>query len=171
MAMDEEGNEIRELDRDDWLRILTELRKHPHPLTHPHTHQSDSLYIVYNIVNGQVVSETRVNVQDAVEMRQDTRTSFAASLHGGFHHPVKETVETMHLKRGVKVNGKTVYELETVFVLPSLIDQYGCIRKRSMAVHKGLLGMHSLSGSDTVSNPNGRVKVPTLQVLTQMDID
>ena len=68
MAMDEEGNEIRELDRDDRLQILTELRKHPHPLTHPLTHQSDSLYIVYNIVNGQVVSETRVNVQDAVEI-------------------------------------------------------------------------------------------------------
>lgn len=163
--MDEEGNEIRELDRDDRLRILTELRKHPHPLTH----QSDSLY---NIVNGQVVSETRVNVQDAVEIGQDTRTSFASSLPGGFHHPIKKTVETMQvLKRGVKVNGKTVYELETVFVPPSLIDQYGCIRKRSMAVRKGLLGMHSLSGSDTVSNPNGRGKVPTLQVLTQTDID
>ena len=113
--MDEEGNEIRELDRDDRLRILTELRKHPHPLTHPLTHQSDSLYIVYNIVNGQVVSETRVNVQDAVEMGQDTITSFASSLPGGFH---QKTVETMHLKRGVKVNGKTVYELETVFALP-----------------------------------------------------
>ena len=77
------------LDRDDRLRILTELRKHPHPLTHPLTHQSDSLYIVYNIVNGQVVSETRVNVQDAVEIVQDTRTSFASSLPGGFHHPIK----------------------------------------------------------------------------------
>ena len=107
MAMDEDGNEIRELDRDDRLRILTELRKHPHPLTHPLTHQSDSLYIVYNIVNGQVVSETRVNVQDAVEIGQDTRTSFASSLPGGFHHPIKKTVETMQvLKRGVKIKGK-----------------------------------------------------------------
>ena len=59
--MDEEDSEIRELDRDDRLRILRELRKHPHPLTH----QSDSLY---NIVNGQVVSETKVNLQDAVEI-------------------------------------------------------------------------------------------------------
>ncbi len=97
MAMDEEGSKIRELNRGDRLRILTELRKHPHPLTHP----SDSLY---NIVNGQdlVVSETRVNVQDAVEIGQDTRTSFAASLPGGFHHPIKKIVETMQvLKRGV----------------------------------------------------------------------
>ena len=70
-------------------------------------------------------------------------------------------------KRGVKIKGKTVYDLETVFGPPSLIDQYGCIRTRS----KGLLGMHSLSGSDTVSNLNGRWKVPALQVLTQTEID
>ena len=55
MAMDEEGSKIPELDRDDRLRVLTELRKHPQPLTQ----QSDSLY---NIVNGQVVSETELNV-------------------------------------------------------------------------------------------------------------
>ena len=144
---------------------MTKLRKHPHPLTH----QSESLY---NIVDGQVVSETKVNVQDAMEIGQDTRTSFASSLPGGFHHPIKKTVKTMQvLKRGVKIKVKTVYDLETVFVPPSLIDQYGCISKRSKAVRKGLLGMHSLSGSDTVSNPNGRGKVPTLQVLTQTDID
>ena len=142
--MDVDGSKTRELDRDERLRILTELRKHPHPLTH----QSDSLY---NIVNGQVVSETEVNVQDAVEIGQDTRTSFASSLPGCFHHPIRKTVEIMQvLKRGVKINGKTVYDLETVFVSPSLIDQYGCIRKRSKTVRKGLLGMHSLSGSDTV---------------------
>ncbi len=85
--MDEEGSEIRELDRDDRLRILTELRKHPHPLTQ----QSDSLS---DIVNGQVVSETKVNVQDAVEIGQDTITSFASSLPAGFHHPIKKYVET-----------------------------------------------------------------------------
>ena len=132
MAMDEEGNEIRELDRDDRLLILTELRKYPH--------QSDSLY---TIVNGHVVSETKVTVQDAVEIGQDTRTSFATSLPGGFHQPIKKTVETVQfLMRGAKIKGKTVYDLETIFVPPSLIDQYGCIRKRSKAVRKGLLGMH-----------------------------
>ena len=73
MAMDEEGRKIRELDRDGRLRILTELRKHPHTLTH----QSDSLY---TIVDGQVVSETKVN--DAVEIGQDTRKSFASYLPG-----------------------------------------------------------------------------------------
>ena len=103
MIMDEEGSKIGELDRDDMLRILTELRKHPHPLTH----QSDSLY---NIVNGQVVSDTDVNVQDAKKLGQDTRTSFASSLPGGFHHPIKKTVETMQvLKRCVQIK---VYGLE-----------------------------------------------------------
>ena len=165
MTIDEEGTTRRELDRDDRLRILTELRKHPHPLTH----QSESLY---NVVDGQVVSETKVNVQDAMEIGHDTRTSFACSLPGSFHQPLKETVETMQvLKRGVKIKVKTVYDLETVFVPPSLIDQYGCIRKRSKAVRNGLLGMHSLSGSHTVANPNERGKVPALQVLTQTDIN
>ena len=83
MAMDEEGSKIRELNRGDRLRILTELRKHPHPLTH----QSVSLF---NIVNGQVGSETKINVQDAVEIEQDTRTNFASSLPGGFHHSIKQ---------------------------------------------------------------------------------
>ncbi len=118
-----------------------------------------------------MVSETEINVQDAVEIGQDTNTSFASSLPGGFHHPIKKTVETMQfLKRGVKIKGKTVYDFETVCVPPSSIDQYRCIRKRSKAVRRGLLGMHSLSGSDTVSHPNGRGKVPSLQVLTQTDI-
>ena len=63
MAMDEEDSKRRELDRYYWLWILTELRKHPHPLTQ----HSDSLY---NIVNGQMVSETKLNVQDAVEIGQ-----------------------------------------------------------------------------------------------------
>ena len=160
----EEGSKRRELDRDDRLRILTELRKHSHPLTHP----SDSLY---NIVNGQVVSEIEVNVQDAVAIGQDMRTSFAVSLPGGFHHPIKKTVKTMQvLKRGVKIKGKTVYDLEAVFarlvivgrnrnvdladvfqhelcsVPPSLIDEYGCIRKGSKAVLVSRLGV-------TISNP------------------
>ena len=150
MAMDEDGSKRRELDRYDRLRTLIKLRKHPHPLTH----QSDS---VYSILNGQVVAETKVNVHDAVDIEQDTRTSFASSLPGGFHHLIKTTIETMQvLQRGVKIKGKTIYVLEAVFVPPSLIDEYGCIRKRSKAVRKGLLGIQALSGSHRVSYPNGR---------------
>ena len=164
-AMDEEGSKRWELCTEmigsGFSQSCGSIHNHWH--THRYyskpmftiylwTHQSDSLY---NIVDGQVVSKTEVNVQDAVEIEQDTRISFASSLPGGFHHPIKKTVETMHvLKRGAKIKGKTVYGLDAVFVPPSLIDQYGCIRKRSKAVRKGL-GMHSLSGSDTVSYPNG----------------
>ena len=36
---------------------------------------------------------------------------------------------------------------------------------------RGLLGMHALSGCDTVSYPNGRGKVSALRVLTHTDID
>ena len=96
--MDEEGSKRRELDRDDKLLILIELRKHSHPLPH----QSDSLY---NIVNGQVVYETEVNLQDAVKLGQETRTSLASSLPGGLHYPIKKTVETtmQFLKRGMHI--------------------------------------------------------------------
>ena len=111
-------------------------------------------------------------MQDAVEIGQDSRTSFASSLPGGFQRPIKKTVEKMKaLKRGVNIKGKTVYDSEAVFVPPSLIDKYGCIRKWSMAVCKGLLGMHELTGSDTVSYPNGRRKVSALRVLTQAGIN
>ena len=71
------------------------------------------------MVNGQVVSETEVNVQDAVDIAQDTRTSFAASLRGGFHHPIKKTVETMQvLKHGVKIKGKLSTALKQFSYLP-----------------------------------------------------
>ena len=51
-AMDEQGGNMWELERDDRLRTLTKQRKHSQPLTH----QSESQY---NIVNGQVVAETK----------------------------------------------------------------------------------------------------------------
>ena len=70
MAMVKEDSKIWELELDDRLRTLTKLRKHSHPLTN----QSDSLY---NIVNGQAVSETEVNVLDAVEIEQYIIISFA----------------------------------------------------------------------------------------------
>ena len=165
MAIDEEGSEIRKLDRYNCLWILSELRKPSHPLTH----QSDSLY---NIVNGQVVSETKVYVQDVLEIGHDTITSFVSSLPGCFHNPIKKTVATTQVqKRGAKIKGKTFYDLEAVFVLPSLIDEYDCMIKRSKELRKGLLGMNALSGRDTVSYPNGRGKVSALRVLTQTDID
>ena len=119
----DEGCKSRELERYNRLRIFTELRKHSHSLTQ----QSHSLY---NIVNGQVDAETEVNVQDAVEIGQDMITSFALSLPGGFHHPIKKPIKIMRVtKRHVKVKIKTEYDLKAVFVPPFLIDEYGCIKK------------------------------------------
>ena len=54
-------------------------------------------------------------------------------------------------KRGVQIKENTVDGLEAVFVPPPFIDEDGWIRKENKAVRKGLLGMHALSGSDTVS--------------------
>ena len=109
MAIDEDGSEIRELDRYNSLRMLTELRKHPHPLTH----QSDSLY---NTVNGQVVSETKVHVQDVVEIGQDTGTSFASSLPGGFHHPIKKRLRQCKSRSvGRRLRGENCIRLGSSF--------------------------------------------------------
>ena len=86
-----------------------------------------------------MVSETELNVHDAVKIGQDSITRFASSLPGGFHHPIKKTVEKMQvLKRGVQIKGKTVCGLEAVFVPPSLIDEYVGIIKGTKAVCKGL---------------------------------
>ena len=74
-------------------------------------------------------------------------------------------------KRGAKIKGKTFYDLEAVFVPPSLIESYDCMIKRSKALRNGLLGMNALSGRDTVSYTNGRGKVSALRVLAQTDID
>jgi hypothetical protein len=143
----EEGGKRRELDGQDRQRILDELQTHSHPLTV----SSDGLI---NINNGQVASANEVNVQDAVKIGQEMHTSFLSSLPDGFHNPIKTNVKTMQvLKKSVKVNHKAVYDLESVFarllvvgqkrnvdlasvfqhelspVPPSLIDEYGLLRK------------------------------------------
>ena len=42
-----------------------------------------------------------------MEIWQDSGTSFASPLPGGFHHPTNKTVETIQvLKPGVKIKGK-----------------------------------------------------------------
>ena len=97
-------------------------------------------------MNGQVVSETEVNLQNDVEIGQDTITSFASSLPGGFHHPIKRTFEASPEAR-CEDQGKTIYGLEAVFVPPSLIREYGCIRKGSKAVCKGLLHVQEATQS------------------------
>ena len=102
---------------------------------------------MYNIVNGQVGAETEVNVQGAVEFGRDMITCFASSLPGGFHHQMQNTVKTMQvLNHDVKIKREQLYDLKAVLVSPSLIDEYGCFKKRNKAVLVNRLGV-------TVSNP------------------
>ena len=80
------------------------------------------------------------------------------ALPGGFYSKLTSPVNTMeHLKKGVKIGDKVVFDLESIFrrllivgqqrdmalmpifgyelcaVPPSLVDEYGCIRKGNKA--------------------------------------
>ena len=105
----EEGNKRRKLEFDDRETLSSELAKHSHPLTV----QSE---VLYNIVNGQVVPAD-VNVDDAVDIGQTMTGSFCNTLPNGFHGKNSNKVKTMEqLKRGIKVGGKTVFDLEAISI-------------------------------------------------------
>ena len=105
----EEGEKRCILDEQDRRRIVNELNKHSHPLTG----QSQFLY---NIVNGRVVSDKDINVQNAVEIGQDLQQNFQASLPNGFHIPIKKKVKTMQsLKHSVKVKDRHIFDLQALF--------------------------------------------------------
>ncbi|MEE8115221.1 MAG: hypothetical protein V3T23_12820, partial [Nitrososphaerales archaeon] len=148
----EEGKKRRELDADDRRRILLELSNVSHPLENHSPH-------LYNIANGRIAPrEAEVNVEDSVVIGQKMVAEFHASLPGGFHATISCPIKTMeHLQKGVKIGDKTIFDLETIFlrlltigqqrqmelgpifqfelcaVPPSLIDEYGCLRKGNKA--------------------------------------
>ena len=97
----------------------------------------------------------KVNAQDALKIGQDMSTLFSSSLPGGFHAPISNKVVTMKFKKkGLKFNGRIIcdlvalfdrllvvgskrrMELSTLFnyklspVPASIIDEYGCLRKK-----------------------------------------
>lgn len=139
------------MDADDTSRISSELTKMSHPLEY----QSQYLY---NIANGQFASpEINVNVAESVDIGEMS-AQFQKSLPAGFHSPISTSIKTMeHIKKGVKVEDKTIFDLETIFLrlltvgqqrqmtlapifqydlspIPSsLIDEFGCLRKGSKA--------------------------------------
>ena len=91
--------------REDGMRVLWE---NSHPLT-------TKTVTLYHIINGQV-ADGKVNVQDALKIRQDMNTLFSSSLPGGFHAPISNKVVLKKFKRkGVKVNGKIIYDLVVLF--------------------------------------------------------
>ena len=153
----EEGGKRRQLDSDD-----------RHMISHPLSVESD---VIYNIVNGQVAPE-QVNVDNALVIGEKMANSFQNSLPSGFHSKISCPVKTMeHLKRGMKVGGKVVFDLETIFlrllivgqqrqlqlapifqyelcaVPPSLIDEYGCLRKGNVLVCNRLKIQHQTLSS------------------------
>ena len=91
---------------------------------------------------------------------------FGASLPDSFHKPIKKKVKTIQLlKRGVKLKDRTVYDLQAIFARflmvgqkrnidfsvifqhelfpmpPSLINEYGCLRKGNKSMLVKLLGV------------------------------
>ncbi len=154
----EEGVKRRKLDEDDRQCISTELGKCSHPL------ETDS-NVLYNIFNGQVAPSV-VNVADSLALGAPMATAFRNSLPTGFHAKLSSPVNTMeHLKRGIKIGDKVVFDLESIFlrllmvgqqremeilplfgyelcaVPPSLVDEYGCLRKANKAVLVQRLGV------------------------------
>ena len=153
----EEGEKRIALDSDDRNRISQELSRLSHPLEDKSPH-------LYNIVNGAFAPpEAGVNVMEAAVIGERLAAGFRASLPTGFHSTISTPLKTMqHLKKGMKLGDRTVFDLETVFLrllrigqqrqleladifkyelclVPcSLIDEYGCLRRgsKSPLAHK-----------------------------------
>ena len=65
-----------------------------------------------------------INIQDAVKMGQEIYTASLSSHPDDFHDPTKKKVKTMRvLKRSVKVNHNTGYDLEAVFAHLLIVGQ------------------------------------------------
>ena len=110
-------------------------------------------------------------MQDAVEIGHDPKTSFASSLPVGFHHPIKKTVETMQvLKRAVQIKGKLSTTLKQFSYLPRSLTSNAASENGARQCASDYWECTHFREA-TVSYPNGRGKVPALQVLIQTDID
>ena len=103
----EEGEARRELDAEDRSKIVRMLWENTNPLMTEST-------LLYHIINGQVADE-KVNVQDALKIGQAMCEKFSLSLPEAFHAPISNKVVTMFQKKGMKVSGKVVCDLESLF--------------------------------------------------------
>ena len=146
----EEGVRRRDPDTADRNLVMHELNTHAHPLTY----QSSDLV---NIVNRKVADKS-INVVDTVSIGEEMSLDFVKSLPDGFYNRLTNRVKTMEtMKRGVVVGEKTVYDMEALFsrllifgqsrninlatvfeyelcaVPPSIIDEFGILRKGSKA--------------------------------------
>ena len=147
----EEGSRRKHVDAEDRRKLVNELEKHSHPLltTSPKP---------YNIVNGQCAPQD-INVHNALEIGAKQLEDYAADLPSMFHKTIERRVKTMQaMKKSVVVNGKPVYNIEAIFsrllvvgqqrnvnlhevfkyelsaVPPSIVDEFGCLRKGDKSV-------------------------------------
>ena len=154
----EEGETRRKMDDTGRNKTAEELQKHSHPLNVKSTD-------LYSIVNEQF-APTKVNVQDALHIGRTQSEKFAALLREAFHSKIERKVKTMQeMKKVVIVNGKAIFDIDTLFarllvvgqqhglavtdifqyelshVLPSLIDEFGCLIKGDKTVLVKCLGV------------------------------
>ena len=152
----EEDEIRRKMDEADRNNIAEQLQKHSQYLNVKSTD-------LYNIVNGQVA---QVNVQDVLHIGE----KFAALLPGAFYSNIERKVKTMQdMKKVVIMNGKAIFDIETLFVrLPvigqhrglevtdifqyeprrvpsSFIDEFGCLRKGDKTVSVKWIGVPGTS--------------------------
>ncbi len=169
MKHKEESNSRRKTDAEYREGIRQELAKHSHPLN---VH-GDCLY---NIVSGQIASP-KINVEEALSIGRQMKAKFVSNLPEKFHTSISSPVKTMEMmKKGIKVGSSTVYDMETIFlrlitlgqtrhmelapifefelcaVPPSLIDEFGCLRKgtKSTLVHKLSISQSESSAAEVV---------------------
>ena len=142
----EESIHRRELDTADRNLVTREFKTHAPPLTD----QSSDLV---NIVNRKVADKC-INVVDDVSIGEEMTLDFVKSLPDGFHNRLKNIVKILKTRKwGVVVGEKTVYDMEALFsrllivgqsrniklatvfeyelcaVPPSIIDEFGILRK------------------------------------------
>ena len=154
----EEGERRQEIDRGNRNKIMEEYQQHCHPL-------KENQQILYNIVNGQVAPDS-VNVQNALHIGEQQSKDFADSLLEGFHSPIGKRITTMEvMKKALTVKGMPIYDMDALFarllvvgqqrgielkdvfdhelspVPPSLIDEFGCLRKGDKSVLVKRLGV------------------------------
>ena len=136
-----------------------------------HTHRSEST-VMSCITNGNVAPKDVYFVK-SVMIGENMATEFLISLPTGFHNPISSRIKTMkQLKRGIKVGEKIIFDLETIFlrllmigqqrqlqlapiftyelcaVSPSIIDEYGCLRKGNKSALARRLGVKQVAPQD-----------------------
>ena len=121
----EEAQKRKKLDTGDRNKLIDQLTKHSHPLL------SDSNKL-FNIVNGKCATED-INVCNALQIGELQMDEFITKLPNGFHLVIERRVKTMQqMKVAVVIQGKEIYNMESLFVHLILIGQQRNISLQQM---------------------------------------